>query len=210
MSECCRDRRRWCSCSSAGVAWPGPACGAVRPGRPRRRRGRGHRHVRPLDRRTATGRATPATRAARAIPRSPRSPRRTSRTSRSPGGSRPTASGTRPEYKLEGTPLVVNGILYTTAGTRRSVICAGCRDRRAAVGAPLSGRHARRQRAAAALGPRPRLLDRRPGRRAHHLLHARLPDDRARREDRAAGQDVRQGRRRRSEGRRRVRQRPAD
>ena len=30
--------------------------------------------------------------------------------------------GTRPEYKLEGTPLVVRGVLYTTAGTRRSVI----------------------------------------------------------------------------------------
>src|SRR5262245_26555842 len=30
--------------------------------------------------------------------------------------------GSRPEYKLEGTPLAVNGIVYTTAGTRRSVI----------------------------------------------------------------------------------------
>jgi quinoprotein glucose dehydrogenase len=30
--------------------------------------------------------------------------------------------GSRPEYKLEGTPLVVNGVLYATAGTRRSVI----------------------------------------------------------------------------------------
>jgi quinoprotein glucose dehydrogenase len=30
--------------------------------------------------------------------------------------------GTRPEYKLEGTPLMINGVLYTTAGTRRSVI----------------------------------------------------------------------------------------
>src|SRR5436309_13947458 len=30
--------------------------------------------------------------------------------------------GTRPEYKLEGTPLVVDGTLYATAGTRRSVI----------------------------------------------------------------------------------------
>ena len=30
--------------------------------------------------------------------------------------------GSRPEFKLEGTPIVVNGILYTTAGTRRSVI----------------------------------------------------------------------------------------
>ena len=30
--------------------------------------------------------------------------------------------GNRPEYKLEGTPLAVNGILYTTAGTRRAAI----------------------------------------------------------------------------------------
>jgi quinoprotein glucose dehydrogenase len=30
--------------------------------------------------------------------------------------------GTRPEYKLEGTPIVVNGVLYATAGTRRAVI----------------------------------------------------------------------------------------
>src|SRR4051812_35069878 len=30
--------------------------------------------------------------------------------------------GPRPEYKLEGTPLMVGGTLYATAGTRRSVI----------------------------------------------------------------------------------------
>jgi quinoprotein glucose dehydrogenase len=30
--------------------------------------------------------------------------------------------GTRPEYKLEGTPLMINGVLYTTAGTRRDAI----------------------------------------------------------------------------------------
>src|SRR3954452_16690242 len=30
--------------------------------------------------------------------------------------------GPRPEYKLEGTPLAINGVLYATAGTRRSVI----------------------------------------------------------------------------------------
>src|SRR6266850_1882782 len=29
--------------------------------------------------------------------------------------------GTRPEFKLEGTPLAVHGILYGTGGTRRSV-----------------------------------------------------------------------------------------
>src|SRR4029078_3199374 len=30
--------------------------------------------------------------------------------------------GQRPEYKLEGTPLAIKGILYTTGGTRRSVV----------------------------------------------------------------------------------------
>src|SRR5213083_1473265 len=30
--------------------------------------------------------------------------------------------GNRPEYKLEGTPLAIRGVLYTTAGTRRSVV----------------------------------------------------------------------------------------
>ncbi|MEP6961598.1 MAG: PQQ-binding-like beta-propeller repeat protein [Acidobacteriota bacterium] len=30
--------------------------------------------------------------------------------------------GTRPEYKLEGTPLMVGGSIYTTGGTRRSVV----------------------------------------------------------------------------------------
>ena len=29
--------------------------------------------------------------------------------------------GARPEFKLEGTPLMVGGILYATGGTRRSV-----------------------------------------------------------------------------------------
>ncbi len=32
------------------------------------------------------------------------------------------ALGTRPEYKLEGTPLAVNGTVYTTGGTRRAVV----------------------------------------------------------------------------------------
>jgi quinoprotein glucose dehydrogenase len=30
--------------------------------------------------------------------------------------------GPFPEFKLEGTPLMINGVLYTTAGTRRAVI----------------------------------------------------------------------------------------
>src|SRR6266436_1516537 len=29
--------------------------------------------------------------------------------------------GPRSEFKLEGTPVMVNGVLYTTAGTRRAV-----------------------------------------------------------------------------------------
>src|SRR5262245_15544687 len=30
--------------------------------------------------------------------------------------------GPYPEYKLEGTPIMIKGVLYTTAGTRRSVV----------------------------------------------------------------------------------------
>src|SRR5579885_2951208 len=30
--------------------------------------------------------------------------------------------GTRPEFKLEGTPIMIKGVLYATAGTRRSVV----------------------------------------------------------------------------------------
>src|SRR6202163_2147861 len=30
--------------------------------------------------------------------------------------------GTHPEYKLEGTPIMVKGVVYTTGGTRRSVV----------------------------------------------------------------------------------------
>ena len=32
------------------------------------------------------------------------------------------ALGARPEYKLEGTPIEVNGVIYTTAGSRRAVV----------------------------------------------------------------------------------------
>ena len=35
--------------------------------------------------------------------------------------------GPRPEYKLEGTPLMVNGVVYTTGGTRRSAIALDAR-----------------------------------------------------------------------------------
>src|ERR1700730_3558009 len=30
--------------------------------------------------------------------------------------------GPRPEFQLEGTPLMVKGVLYATAGTRRAVV----------------------------------------------------------------------------------------
>ena len=30
--------------------------------------------------------------------------------------------GNRPEYKLEGTPLMVNGVVYATAGSRRAAV----------------------------------------------------------------------------------------
>ena len=42
--------------------------------------------------------------------------------------------GPRPEYNLEGTPLMVNGVMYATAGTRRDGSCAGRGDGRIAMG----------------------------------------------------------------------------
>src|SRR5215510_5330571 len=38
------------------------------------------------------------------------------------------AFGPFPEYKLEGTPLMVNGVLYATAGTRRSIVALDARN----------------------------------------------------------------------------------
>ena len=56
--------------------------------------------------------------------------------------------GPRPEYKLEGTPLMVHGVLYTTAGTRRSVVALD-----AATG-ELLWAHSEREGARAAASPR--------------------------------------------------------
>src|SRR3954449_6916102 len=56
--------------------------------------------------------------------------------------------GPRPEFKLEGTPLVVNGVLYTTAGTRRAVVALD-----AATG-ELRWAHSDREGARAAASPR--------------------------------------------------------
>jgi quinoprotein glucose dehydrogenase len=38
------------------------------------------------------------------------------------------ALGARPEYKLEGTPLEINGTIYTTAGSRRDVVALDARS----------------------------------------------------------------------------------
>ena len=61
--------------------------------------------------------------------------------------------GPRPEFKLEGTPLMVGGVLYTTGGTRRAVVALDATtgellwmhsenegERGAAAPRPLSGR----------------------------------------------------------------------
>ena len=56
--------------------------------------------------------------------------------------------GPRPEFKLEGTPIVVKGVLYTTAGTRRSVVALD-----AATG-ELMWVHGEREGARSAASPR--------------------------------------------------------
>ncbi len=56
--------------------------------------------------------------------------------------------GPFPEYKLEGTPLMVKGVLYTTAGTRRSVIALDPRT------GELIWTHSVREGKRAAMSPR--------------------------------------------------------
>ena len=56
--------------------------------------------------------------------------------------------GPRPEFKLEGTPLAVNGTLYTTAGTRRAVVALD------GTTGELLWMHAEREGARAAASPR--------------------------------------------------------
>lgn len=56
--------------------------------------------------------------------------------------------GPRPEYKLEGTPVMVKGMLYTTGGTRRSVISLDGRT------GELNWAHSLREGKRAAVSPR--------------------------------------------------------
>ena len=112
--------------------------------------------------------------------------------------------GPRPEFNFQVTPLMVDGVVYTTAGTRRAVVALD------AVTGEMKWMHSENE------GKRgesaPRLLSGRglaywPGSGgqgdAHRLRHARLPDGRARRQDRRAGRRLRQERHRRSEDGRR-------
>src|ERR1700752_5358793 len=56
--------------------------------------------------------------------------------------------GSFPEYKLEGTPLMVKGVIYTTAGTRRSVIALDAKT------GELIWSHSLREGKRAAVAPR--------------------------------------------------------
>jgi quinoprotein glucose dehydrogenase len=56
--------------------------------------------------------------------------------------------GPFPEYKLEGTPLMVNGMIYTTGGTRRSVVALDAKT------GEISWVHSMREGKRAAVSPR--------------------------------------------------------
>src|SRR5437667_12362614 len=56
--------------------------------------------------------------------------------------------GPFPEFKLEGTPLMVNGVLYATAGTRRSVVALDAKT------GELIWSHSLREGKRAAVAPR--------------------------------------------------------
>src|SRR3954464_10204096 len=118
--------------------------------------------------------------------------------------------GPRPEYKLEGTPLAINGVLYATGGPRRAGVAppgqhapVGRRprwqDRRAAVGAQPARGQARRRVTAATVRPRAVVLERWARRRTHPLRDDRLSAGLAQCAQRRADRGLRQGRHRRSE-----------
>jgi quinoprotein glucose dehydrogenase len=56
--------------------------------------------------------------------------------------------GTRPEFKLEGTPLMVKGVVYATGGTRRSVVALDAKS------GEIIWVHAEREGARAVAAPR--------------------------------------------------------
>ncbi len=56
--------------------------------------------------------------------------------------------GPRPEYKLEGTPLMIKGVLYATAGTRRSIVALDAKT------GELIWAHSLREGQRAAISPR--------------------------------------------------------
>ena len=100
--------------------------------------------------------------------------------------------GPTPDNLYSATPLMVNGVLYTTAGTRRAVVALN-----PGTGEMLwmytRGRGSRGQSAAAQRrGPgRVLLVQPRWRRPAHHLRDARIPDDRPEREHRSTGRRLR-------------------
>jgi len=107
------------------------------------------------------------------------------------------ALGPRPEFNFEVTPLMVNGVLYTTAGTRRAVVALD-----AATGEMLwmhredEGKARREAAPRRLLRTRPRVLDRWT-REPDRLRHAWLPDGGAGCPDRPARAWIRdQGHRR--------------
>ena len=153
-------------------------------------------------RRMASGGPTAAIWAAPATRRSIRSTRATSTSWKWPGGSRPTTSARGRNSSTKATPLMANGVLYATAGSRRAVVALDAGNRRTALDAQRARGRARRRGAAAVVGPRPGVLDRRP-RGAHSLRDARLSPHRAECKDRRPGRRLRQQRRRRSEAGRR-------
>ena len=118
--------------------------------------------------------------------------------------------GPLPEFKLEGTPIVVKGVLYTTGGTRRAVVALDAKT------GELIWTHSLREGKRAAVSPRQlsgrgvSVLDRRSRRRAHPVRDDRLSPRRAQREDWRDDQFIRHQRRCRSEGRRGERKSRAD
>jgi len=138
--------------------------------------------------------------ATRAIRRSIRSPPANFSTLEVAWRFKTDSLGPRPEYQFESTPLMVGGVVYSTAGSRRAVVAldAGTGE--------LLWMHSENEGARGAAAPRQLSGPRagvlaghsRPGRSADPLRHAGLSARGAQREDRPAHRRLRDRRHRRS------------
>ncbi len=105
--------------------------------------------------------------------------------------------GPTPEYRFQSTPVMVDGVLYTTGGSRRAVTALDAATGEQLWVYSLNEGERGAERGAAVVGSRARVLEQGP-RQARAVRDAGLSTRRAECRNRPPGRELRQARRRRS------------